>query len=787
MSQTSERTIGINTSPIADWSREQMFADCVLMARGWGSATNPGDGKGPVGPDGWPSDDFTIMLATGSNGYKLGEPDISGTYAIRFTGKASVGGWGMAAQPSTSYDPATNTTTGTITIPPSATTGTMSLSLLFRNTRRVPTDTGPTGVTNLEVMRPIAPGSGTPHGFDEVCGRPFKDLIGRYNPLRTMQTNAAIGSTERTWADRRRPVGPQSPAQAWGGKTVEGLAWELCVALANDTGKDIWICLPARADDDYFTKVAQVFKFGSDGTNPYTGPVDKPVWAPLKPGLKVYVEGSNEVWNNAYVEAHQIEADSRAYLAAHPGCPESLGGPKDGSWDWYFFWKYYMGRVRALSNAFRAVWGDDAMGPTIRVVWEGQYDNAITYSVPLGWLNDFYNNADGVQHVPDPHPVNYYLWGAGGAWYANVGNPKAGTVEDALRGVTTSNDIRGFVSVATKWSKAFGLHVTSYEGGAVAFTDFANAITIATNVDPRMEQPAYDAFVRYFQAGGEVGVIYRDIEGNYGQTANLGHLDTPKIKAFDRFMADVAKNGWPEPTVGDPIETLPPIGGAPQSWIVPGQMGLRGSALVRVTTPGDYYVQTLAQYPIGGVTARAVVNGQAVMPPTGLPAKASGYSPPAPVRLEPGLHGIVCYFEDPQGIAPTGTLGWSSGFEMKAKAKPVGPGYIVATPTPTPMPVPVPVPPPPVPTPVPVPTPTPPAPTPTPPAPTPTPTPPAPTPTPTPTPTPQTQPVEVSLVAKVKVDGKPQVLEIRLVGHLVPGAMAGDLPQFVLDPPAAKP
>jgi hypothetical protein len=43
------------------------------------------------------------------------------------------------------------------------------------------------------------------------------------------------------------------------------------------------------------------------------------------------------------------------------------------------------------------------------------------------------------------------------------------------------------------------------------------------------------------------------------------------------------------------------------------------------------------------------------------------------------------------------------------------------------------------------------------------------------------------LVVKVKVDGKPQVLEIRLVGHLVPGATAGDLPQFVLDPPAPAP
>jgi hypothetical protein len=724
-SDPSTPTIGINTSPIADWSREKMFANAVKEARGLGSPSNPGDGKGPVGPDGWPSGDFSIMLATGSNGYRLGEPDISGTYAIRFTGKASVGGWNMAPQPSLAYDPATNTTTGTIKIPASATPGTMALSLLFKNTRRLPTDAGPTGVTNVQVMRPIAPGSDTPHPWGEVCSRAFREFIEPYGPVRTMQTNGAIGSTERTWADRRRPVGPQSPAQAWGGPTVEGLAWELVVAVFNDLNKDGWISLPDGVNNDYFAKVAQVFKFGSDGVNPYTGPVDKPVWPPLRPGLRVYVEYSNELWNNAYKASHQTEADSRAYLAAHPDAPERLGGPKDGSWDWNTRVKYWARRAVEMSLAWRAVWGDDAMGSTILPVYEWQYDNiGGTASTALNFVDSYYNNGDGVRHVDDPHPVNYFFAGGGGAWYANTGNAQAGTVEDAMKGVATSTDIRGFVGDEVKWALLYNLIPTSYEGGAVAFADFANAVTIAANNDPRMEQPAYDALLRYFQAGGKVGVLFWTVGSNYGQTANLGHLDSPKIRALRRFLADVKANGWPAPTVGVPIDTLKSIDGT-SPWIDPNQLGYRASALINVATAGDYFVQVYAQYPLPGVTARVVVDGEKVLH-VNLPAAAKGRSAAAMVHLEPGLH-AAGYFVEGNGVA--GKTGWSGGLSILKSPGSVDPGYTAVAPlTPTPKPTPVPTPP------APVPPPTPPVPTPPVPTPPPVPIPPAPIPVPAPTP-----------------------------------------------------
>ena len=59
----------------------------------------------------------------------------------------------------------------------------------------------------------------------------------------------------------------------------------------------MWLNVPAKANDEYIAKLAQLVKFGSDGDQPYTSAQDKPVFAPLNPGLKVYVEYGNELWN----------------------------------------------------------------------------------------------------------------------------------------------------------------------------------------------------------------------------------------------------------------------------------------------------------------------------------------------------------------------------------------------------------------------------------------------------------------------------------------------------------
>jgi hypothetical protein len=82
------------------------------------------------------------------------------------------------------------------------------------------------------------------------------------------------------------------------------------------------------------------------------------------------------------------------------------------------------------SNTFRSVWGDGAMGDRVRMLLEYQYDNLQdTAMEELRFIDNYFNNGDGRQHVGNPNPVSYYLWGAGGASYFGATNPR-GLVND---------------------------------------------------------------------------------------------------------------------------------------------------------------------------------------------------------------------------------------------------------------------------------------------------------------------------------------------------------------------
>ena len=79
-------------------------------------------------------------------------------------------------------------------------------------------------------------------------------------------------SALRTWDLRA------APEDAFQSGTL-GVAYEHAARVCNALMSDCWICVPHNADDDYITRMAEVFK------------------AQLDPRLRVWVEYSNETWN----------------------------------------------------------------------------------------------------------------------------------------------------------------------------------------------------------------------------------------------------------------------------------------------------------------------------------------------------------------------------------------------------------------------------------------------------------------------------------------------------------
>ena len=107
----------------------------------------------------------------------------------------------------------------------------------------------------------------------------FVDKIAPFKALRFMDWGATNSNPVTNWANR-------SSTTYFTYATPTGVPYEVMIQLANQTQKDVWICMPHAADDNYITQMATLFRDN------------------LNPNLNVYLEYSNEVWNWIFEQSH---------------------------------------------------------------------------------------------------------------------------------------------------------------------------------------------------------------------------------------------------------------------------------------------------------------------------------------------------------------------------------------------------------------------------------------------------------------------------------------------------
>lgn len=100
----------------------------------------------------------------------------------------------------------------------------------------------------------------------------FTDKIAPFKMLRFMDWGHTNNNTAVAWANR-------STTSYFTYATDQGVPYEVMIQLANQLNKDVWICVPHAANDNYITQMATMFRDN------------------LNPNLTVYLEYSNEVWN----------------------------------------------------------------------------------------------------------------------------------------------------------------------------------------------------------------------------------------------------------------------------------------------------------------------------------------------------------------------------------------------------------------------------------------------------------------------------------------------------------
>lgn len=464
--------------------------------------------------------------------------------------------------------------------------------------------------------------------------------------------------------DRNEGTGTGSSASAgadfgWQGS---GGPYEDLIKFANESGTDAWINLPHQVDDDYLTKVAQLFAFGSDGAMPYTSPQANPVYPPLNSNLNLYIEYSNEIWNFGFSQTTWLNS-----VANSDGVLDYNGDTTN------LQYRFVGRRMARISNAFRAAFGDAQMPFTgsgrIRPVVMGQ--GAVpdqTSGIALKWIHEFLGDGDGKDHSAArtaagfgaaAHPVRYYLWAVGGAPYWQTSGSTATAVLDGMA-PSVEHDV--YYGRMNRHGSVYGLPMIAYEGGPEVPQD---SIGAAANMSDRPSNPNMrDTLIsnhnEWSASGGGLFVYFTlssdsrwCFVADNGYRGNL-YAASPKMSAIDEL-----KNAAPSPVTLSPSAfqngTAIPgtvLGGAYTLYYSDGTFAPPSSGTGSRSLSASSAWQNAAGFAFlasgssartvsaslsGGGTAQCYVDGVKL----GGNQQATGIVTCGTMTLGPGLHGVI--------------------------------------------------------------------------------------------------------------------------------------------------
>jgi len=386
--------------------------------------------------NGWPENDFELLIMDNRPAQEwfddIDDPEVyridySGTYKCSFEGEADISLWGSSASIENKvWNELENSTYFDLVIPGPPGSNHSIVNLIFTNTtRRVDGPTN-TGITNLKVIRP---------GYDINTNQVFTDeyialcksanfACFRYYTLQNIWSGEPTYPEKTLWENRKTPLdASQMPMTKTNGKR-DAWCWEYIIELANILKKDIWICIHISCDSNYVIQLAGKLK------------------EELDPGINIYVENSNEVWNPDWNE-------NGAYNQAQA---EEYGITFDEN---------YARRTVDLSNWFSQVFGQSEINNRIRVILAGQHAYLGRHDLHLNYINDNFG------------PPKNYVYALSTALY--FGSTKAsGSVAEINEGMLKDIDEqinnpekRGYrqahLDKADEWELSGGC--TSYEGG----------------------------------------------------------------------------------------------------------------------------------------------------------------------------------------------------------------------------------------------------------------------------------------------------------------------------------
>jgi hypothetical protein len=333
----------------------------------------------------------------------------------------------------------------------------------------------------------------------------FLDSIKSYSALRFMDWMDTNNSMQSQYADRSKPDDVRwTPKDHKGGAPVE-----IMVELCNRVGTDGWFNMPHLADDDY---VAQFAGYVRDH---------------LRPGLRAYVEYSNEVWNGAFQQAEYARKIGRAAGLSKDDFEAQLRYYSRRSVQIFKIWERVFGGTQRLVRVMGAQAGNDSTSRTVL-----EFEQASKSTDALAIAPYFYVDTGSPSQADRVRKLSLD---------ALMDELKTKSVPEAIEEIEKQSRI----------AKRFGLKLVAYESGQhlvgsgpLIEDAKINELFDAANRDPRMKD-AYAAYLAgWKKAGGELLMHYLNCTkpskwGRWGALEGLlqPRESAPKFVAIQEFIA----------------------------------------------------------------------------------------------------------------------------------------------------------------------------------------------------------------------------------------------------------
>jgi len=482
--QSSRAPLGINLSPVLDWSTELPFVDIFKSARAW----IPQEANGwtwdtgthlHVRADGW-----IASLDSGQAAGTVMTMNIKGhypggTYTCLYDGVGDLRFEWDAAEIS-------------------RTSGRILLNVTPSNSgihmKIVATDSS-NPIRNIRVIMPGFENTYQSQPFNPV----FLSRLNKFSVLRFMDWGNTNNSPVQNWNDRAMP---SFVSQAY----PRGVALEYMIKLANTLHANPWFCIPHLATDSCVTAFATMVRDSLD------------------PSLKAYIEYSNEVWNAIFSQGPYAQSRGLALgLSSNPFEAQLRFYSMRSVQVFAIFSSVFGGNdrlVKVLASQSVNPW----TGTTV-MDWNNASSHADVYAV-APYFGGFLGQPDLESHV-QPMSVNEVLDSCAADIVRQMADTKANKNNAESRGLKLA-------------CYESGQGLVNSNGADTTVTN----LFIAANRHPRMKDLYLDYFTRWDSLGGSVMNIFNFVgqPSKFGSFGILEWIDqdstlAPKYSAAKEYLS----------------------------------------------------------------------------------------------------------------------------------------------------------------------------------------------------------------------------------------------------------